>query len=119
MMTISPTKAAEYFENKLEFTTGPFELQEMLKNNEVTVIDVRSPEDFRKGHIPGSINLTKDKWSSFAGLSENKTNVLYCYSIVCHLSARGCKYFAENGYPVMELEGGFDEWQKYGLPVER
>ena len=30
-----------------------------------------------------------------------------------------CKFFAENEYPIMELEGGFDAWQKHSLPIGR
>jgi rhodanese-related sulfurtransferase len=35
------------------------------------------------------------------------------------MAAKACKFFAENGYPVMELEGGFDAWQKHSLPIGR
>ena len=120
MMTIiSPQKAAEYFENKLEFTTGPYELQHMIQNNEVKVIDVRAREDYANGHIPGAINLPRDQWSSLSGLSNEKINVVYCYGMVCHLAAQAAKLFAENGYAVMELEGGFDEWKNHGMETEK
>jgi rhodanese-related sulfurtransferase len=113
-------KAAEYFERKLEFTTGPVELHSMIESGEyVDIIDVRSKEDFYKGHIPGAINLPKERWSTFHGLSRDRTNIVYCYSQQCHLAAKACKYFAENGYPVMELEGGFDAWEKHSLPINR
>ena len=116
---VSPQKAIEYFEAKLEFTTGPVELSEMIKHNEVQVIDVRAREDYTKGHIPGAVNLPKSQWSPLAGLNPDKVNVVYCYSQVCHLAANACKYFAEHGFNVMELEGGFDAWEKHALPVEQ
>jgi len=116
---VSPSKAAEYFQSKLDFTTGPVELQQMMKNNEVQVIDVRAPEDFAQGHIPGAVNLPKTKWSTLAGLAHDKLNVVYCYSQVCHLAAKACKHFADNDYPVMELEGGFDGWSHYKMPIEK
>ena len=54
-----PVKAKEFFEAKNAFTTGPVELERMLKshNNHATVVDVREAEDFAKGHIPGAVNL--------------------------------------------------------------
>jgi 3-mercaptopyruvate sulfurtransferase SseA len=61
LAVVSPTKAQEYFEAKLEFTTDPHGLNEWIKNNEVNVIDVRAEQDFRKGHIPGAVNLPKDR----------------------------------------------------------
>lgn len=120
MLTVqSPHKALEYFENKLDFTIDPFGLSEILQNNEVNIIDVRDEESFRKGHIPGAVNLPKDRWHSFEGMTHDKPNVIYCYSIACMLATRACREFSQNDYPVMELIGGFDEWQKMSLPVEK
>jgi rhodanese-related sulfurtransferase len=78
-----PKKALEYFEDKMAFTTGPVELNRMMESGEpVNVIDVRQAADYAKGHIPGSINLPKGKWSSLEGLSKDKNNVVVCYSDV-------------------------------------
>ncbi len=115
-----PVKAREYFENKITYTTGPVELDRMLKAHEnINVIDVRAEEDYRKGHIPGAVNLPRDKWDTLEGLSKEKTNILYCYSMVCHLAAHAGYEFASKGFPVMELDGGFDEWKEHGLEVEK
>ena len=89
-----PAKAKEYFEAKMAFTTGPVELERMMKNNEVNVVDVRAAEDYAEGHIPGAINLPKDQWQTLKGLRKDKTNVLYCYSQVCHLAATAAVEFA-------------------------
>ncbi len=75
-----PAKAREFFEQKMTFTTGPVELNRMLKDENINVIDVRAAEDFAKGHIPSAVNLPKDKWDSAQGLKKDKINVLYCYS---------------------------------------
>jgi len=40
-------------------------------------------------------------------------NVVYCYSAVCHLAARACISFASRGFPVMEMDGGFEAWKEY------
>jgi rhodanese-related sulfurtransferase len=120
MLTVtSPHKAIEYFENKLEFTIDPIGLNEAIKNGEVNIIDVRDEKEFRKGHLPTAINLPKERWSTFEGLTHDRTNVVYCYSLTCYLSARACREFAQNDYPVMELVGGFEEWKKKELPIEK
>ena len=118
MTLVDTNKAVEYFQTKLEFTTGPLELKSMIDADEnINIIDVRLHEDYLAGHIPGSINLPKDDWYTLEGLSHNKNNIVYGYSGVCHLAAEAALYFAEHGYSVIELEGGFDEWKKYELPV--
>lgn len=71
-----PAKAKEFFEAKMAFTTGPVELERMMKNNEVNIVDVRAAEDYAKGHIPAAMNLPKDQWSTMKGLRKDKTNVL-------------------------------------------
>ena len=115
-----PAKAKEYFEAKMAFTTGPVELERMIRQGgNIKIVDVRAAEDYAEGHIPGAINLPKDKWASLAGLLKDKTNVLYCYSQVCHLAATAAVEFARKGYPVMELEGGFRAWKEHKLEVEK
>ena len=109
-----PAKAKEFFEAKMAFTTGPVELERMMKNNEVNVVDVRAAEDYAKDHIPGAINLPHDQWSTRKGLRKDKTNVLYCCSIGCHLAATAAMEFAGQGFPVMELDGGWRWWKDDG-----
>jgi len=115
-----PARAKAYFEDKLAFTTGPVELERWIKTgeNNLVVVDVRAAEDFAKGHISGAMNLPKDKWESLQGLSKEKTNVVYCYTQQCHLAANACAQFASRGYPVMEMEGGFEAWKENELDTE-
>jgi len=115
-----PARAKTYFEDKLAFTTGPVELDRWIKarENNLVVVDVRATEDFEKGHIPGAVNLPKDRWDTLQGLIRDKTNVVYCYTQQCHLAANACVRFAGRGYPVMELEGGFEAWQQNELDIE-
>lgn len=117
--SVSTQKALDYFESKLEFTIDPVRLRDELKNGNLNIIDVRDEDSFRKGHIPGAINLPESKWHTFNGLKRDKTNVVYCYSITCQLATRACKEFSENDYPVMELFGGYEEWRNKDYPIER
>ena len=116
-----PAKAKAYFEDKLAFTTGPVELERWIKAREdnLVVVDVRAVEDFEKGHIPGAINLPKDRWNKPEGLRQDALNVVLCYSQVCHLAANAAAEFAGRGFPVMELEGGFKAWKEHELEIEK
>jgi rhodanese-related sulfurtransferase len=115
-----PARARAYFEDKLAFTTGPVELDRWIKMSEdnLVVVDVRAAEDFAKGHIPGAINVSKDRWDRPQGLARDKTNVVYCYTQQCHLAANACARFAASGFPVMELEGGFEAWKEHQFDIE-
>lgn len=114
-----PQTALKYFREKLDCSTGPIELSHWLEEGApVRVIDVRASEDYEKAHIPGALNLPRDQWRKPSGLSKDKTNVIYCYSQTCHLAAAAAVEFAKLGFSVIELEGGFNTWQKAGLRVE-
>ena len=119
MTLVSPRKAHKYFKAKVEFTTGPMELDQMIKDHEnINIIDVRSFEDYTLEHIPGAINLPRGKWETCSGLSRETVNIVYCYSEDCHLSAEASLEFSSKGFSVMELEGGFDGWKVNNLPIE-
>ncbi len=112
-------KAQEHFAAKMAFTTGPTELSGKMKNKEnIVIVDVRDPDSYAKGHIPGAINLPRDIWTKATGLSKNNLNIVYCYSQVCHLAAEAALEFSIQGYPVVEMEGGFPVWKGDGLPVQ-
>ena len=115
-----PAEAQRFFEDKLAFTIGPVELERWIKSGEdnLVVVDVRAAEDFAKGHVLGAINIPMEQWDKPEGLSKQKMNVLYCYTQQCHLAATACARFAGLGYPVMELEGGFETWKDNELEVE-
>src|SRR5690349_14960407 len=115
-----PAKARAYFEDKLAFTTGPVELDRMIHEGaRINVVDVRAAEDYAKGHIPGAINLPQDRWDTLEGLQRDKINVLVCYTQTCHLAANAAFRFADKGYPVMEMDGGFEAWKDADLDIER
>jgi rhodanese-related sulfurtransferase len=114
-----PAMARQFFADKMAFTTGPVELARNLRQNPgLVVIDVREAEDYRKGHIPGALNLPHDKWNSLQGLRKEALNVLYCYSQQCHLAATAAVEFAGKGYSVMEMDGGFEAWKENDLEIE-
>jgi rhodanese-related sulfurtransferase len=68
--------------------------------------------------VPGAINLPKGSWDKPEGLRKDAMNVVYCYTQQCHLAANACVRFASQGYPVMEMDGGFEAWQENELETE-
>lgn len=113
-----PRRAEQFFANKSEFTAGPQDLQRMLKEGRANVIDVRAAADFAQGHVPGAKNLPEYRWGDFSALEKERPNVVVCYSQTCHLAARAARQFAAAGFPVMELEGGFEAWKNAGMDID-
>src|SRR5215467_10235395 len=119
-LTKDATRAVEFFERKLAYESGPIELNYAIKSKEpLQIIDLRTPELFAKGHIPGAINVAIDELEGYLPkLSKDKPTIVYCYNITCHLSTKAALVFAKNNYPVKELFGGWEEWVERELPVE-
>ncbi len=111
--------AARHFAARNAFTTGPHELAGMIDAKaDITIVDVRYPADFRAAHVPGAVSLPKGKWEKPAGLSKDRPNVLYCYNAQCHLASEAAAILVAQGYPVVEMEGGFAAWESFGNALE-
>ena len=98
------------------------ELKALMEQNAVLVIDVRDPESFAKGRIPGSVNVDYTQIlkqaETFAG--EKRTIVAYCACANEMTAARASVDLAAKGIPgAKALKGGWDEWVQRGEKVER
>jgi rhodanese-related sulfurtransferase len=117
-------KAEKYFDYILEVTTNPFLTKQVVDGEvaNVTIVDLRDAEDFKKGHIPGAINITNIKDADvkeFPGLRKDGYNFVYGYSNACLLPQIAGKKFTSLGYPVKAMSGGFHTWKEYEYPVEK
>ena len=83
-----------------------------------TVIDVRTPEEYASGHIPGAVNIPFDEVAKrIADVDAPHGVALYC--MVGPRARMGEAALLEAGYEtVFHLEGGLAAWQAAGLPVE-
>ncbi len=114
------TSAVEYFKAKLAYEMSPYALNGFIekKSAEYHIVDVRSAEDFAAGHIPTALNVPlQDLTGKLSTLPKNKAIVTYCGSITCQLAPTAALQLAEKGFKVMELHGGFKEWNEYGFDV--
>lgn len=115
--------AVDYFRAKLSFEMSPYGLKHLLDdktNDTLHVIDVRMPEDYAQGHIPGAVNIPLPEIiGKLSSIPKDKTIVTYCGSITCQMAPKAALELAQKGYKVMDLHGGLKEWQSYGFPVEK
>jgi len=88
---------------------------------QVVVLDVRTPDEFNTGHIPGAKNLDffgDDFAKQIAALDKGKTYVVHCAA--GGRSAQACKVIEKEQLPsVYHLNEGFKAWEKAGKPVEK
>jgi len=95
------------------------ELMERVKLGLVTVLDVRPPEEFAAGHLPGAVNVPADDLARrLKKLPKTREVIAYCRGPYCLLSVVAVALLHKKGYKARRLEDGFPEWKAAGLPVE-
>ncbi|RUX39353.1 ArsR family transcriptional regulator [Mesorhizobium sp. M4A.F.Ca.ET.020.02.1.1] len=95
------------------------DLVSRLHDGLVTVLDVRSEDEFALGHLPGALNIPlADLERRLAELPANREVIAYCRGPYCVLSFEAVASLRARGYVVHRLEDGYPEWKAAGLPVE-
>jgi phage shock protein E len=87
--------------------------------NEVVMLDVRTPEEYAQGHIPGVVLIPLDQVPNrLADIPKDKTVIVTCQS--GNRSGQAAKLLREKGYTnIHNMLGGFTAWEKDGYPVEK
>lgn len=95
------------------------DLADRMRSGLVTVIDVRPPEEYAAGHLPGAINMpVADLKKNMAKLPRGREVVAYCRGPFCLLSFEAVAQLRSKGLQARRLETGYPEWKVAGLPVE-
>lgn len=96
------------------------EFAKIIKGRKVTVLDVRLPQEYDEGYIPGTdfnIDVLEDNFKevALAKLPKRKPVALYCRS--GNRSKTAARILVENGYEVIELGKGFRAWEAAGKEI--
>jgi len=82
------------------------------------VLDVRPPEEYRAGHIPGAVSIPlKELEAQLSTLPRDREIVAYCRGPYCVLAVEAVKLLRAQGFQAVRLEDGVPEWRAGGLPV--
>jgi rhodanese-related sulfurtransferase len=96
-------------------------LIERVANNDWLLIDVRSPQEFADGHIPGAVNMPHENINDYLSELEghkNKPIIIYCRS--GRRAKLAMKVLEELDFSeVMHLEGDMLGWSAAGMTVDR
>jgi rhodanese-related sulfurtransferase len=84
------------------------------------VLDVRSPELYAAGHVPGAANLPHRRivGRNLAGFPEGVLFVVYCSGPHCNGADRAAVALARLGRPVKKMIGGMTGWIDEGYEVD-
>lgn len=94
------------------------ELLDRARQGLVTVLDVRPPEEFAAGHLPGAVNIPIDELEKgLAKLPKRREVVAYCRGPYCLMSFEAVLKLRKRGWKARRLQDGFPEWKAAGLPV--
>jgi len=95
------------------------QLLEMVRDGLVSVLDVRPPEEYQAGHLPGAVNIPLEELEKrLHELNPDQEIVAYCRGPHCVLAFDAVSRLRQKGVEARRLEGGLPEWQLEGLPVE-
>lgn len=82
------------------------------------ILDVREPDEFAAGHVPGALNVPLKQVGAWAKAQPKDRPVM----VICRSgkrSLRASAELAEQGFTqVTNVQGGFLAWKERGLPVE-
>ena len=115
--TVAPVASATVAKN-----VSVDEAEKLLKDNpKIVVIDVRTADEFKEGHIPGAKNIdimSDDFAAQIVALDTSKTYLIHCAA--GGRSGRACKTpEVQQLKAVYHMNQGFGVWAKAGKPVEK
>jgi len=119
--TTALDRLVRHFASKLEFETDPADVRaDMSAGRRLILVDVRSDAAWQQGRIRGAVHLPARSIAARARhqIPLDAPLVTYCWGPGCNGATRGALAFAELGYRVREMIGGYEYWAREGFPIE-
>lgn len=115
--------ALMHFSNRLTFETDCSDVFSSQASGEVdfVLVDVRGPEAYERGHVPGAINLPGRLITAqvLAAYPRSTLFVVYCAGPHCNGANKAAVKLAALEYPVKEMIGGVTGWLDEGFELSR
>jgi len=100
---------------------GVEDFEKLWQQRKLTVLDVRTADEFKAGHIPGAVNLDvldAGFEKQVATLDKSKPYLVHCAA--GRRSANAAEQMKALGFKtVIDLTPGFNGWKAAGKPVEK
>jgi rhodanese-related sulfurtransferase len=91
------------------------------KKEKVVILDVRDPNEYAAGHLPGAINVSRGTLEfGVWGKVSDQNSKMYVYCKTAGRSTLATKTLNDLGYKnAVLMDAQFEDWIKAGYPVER
>lgn len=113
--------AIAHFSATLGFETDCWDVNNAFSLGDpgFVLLDVRSPDAYAKGHVPGAINLLRGKIvaSKLAAYPADTLFVTYCAGPHCNGATKAAIALAQLGRPVKIMIGGVTGWIDEGFAL--
>lgn len=86
-------------------------IEELRDKNRAVLIDVRDADEFRRGHIPGAINIPADSIDSIGRKVKDKDAPIYAYCLSGARSGRAAAALKAMGYTDVTNIGGINRYK--------
>ena len=117
----SPADLIAHFSHLFSLETDCWDVYSATtsKNADFVLLDVRSPESYAAGHLPGAISLPHARINSrnLAAYPEDTLFVVYCNGPHCNGADRAALNLAKLGLPVKKMIGGVEGWKDEGFAL--
>ncbi|MEU5539610.1 metalloregulator ArsR/SmtB family transcription factor [Streptomyces sp. NPDC020362] len=95
------------------------ELRARMAARDVVMLDVRPPEEYRAGHIPGAVSIPVEELAHrIDELPEETEIVVYCRGEYCVLAHDAVRLLTDHARRAVRLNDGMLEWRLAELPVD-
>lgn len=117
----TPANALSHFANLLSFETDCWDVHAGLErsNRAFVLLDVRSPDAYAKGHVPGAVNLPHARIieRNLTEYAHDTLFVVYCNGPHCNGADRAAIRLAQLNRPVKKMIGGITGWLDEGFSL--
>lgn len=97
------------------------EYAKVIEDTAIVRLDVRTAEEYADGHLANTINIDvlKDDFEkkTKATLPKDKVIAVNCRS--GKRSKNAARILVKNGFKVIELDAGYNDWLAKGMPVTK
>ena len=97
------------------------EYAKAIEDTAIVRLDVRTAEEFAEGHIAKTLNIDvlKNDFESKAVAMLPKNHIIAVNCRSGKRSKNAARILVKNGFKVIELDGGYNDWVKNRMPVKK
>ncbi len=106
--------------NPVDFIDAP-SAKDAILERVATIVDIRTPEEFKGGHISGAVNIPIEDFSEkYKELEHAKDSKIIIYCNTTNKVMRASQILSANGFKnVVVITGGIQAWISEGYPLSK